>query len=125
MLTAIIREQDCIGCSRCIPACPVDAIVGTNKYLHTVLNAECIGCKLCVDPCPVDCIEMVEVAPPVDKLARAQKAKKRYQARQLRLQQEAQLQLPAYANAEEKRAKIKDEIRAALSRTKTKKNDAQ
>jgi electron transport complex protein RnfB len=55
---AIIDEQTCIGCTKCLQACPVDAIVGAAKQLHGVLGAECTGCELCVDVCPVDCIQM-------------------------------------------------------------------
>ena len=55
---AFIHEEQCIGCTKCIQACPVDAIVGAAKQMHTVLSAECTGCDLCVEPCPVDCIEM-------------------------------------------------------------------
>lgn len=120
MLLALIREAECIGCSKCIPACPVDAIVGTNKYLHYVLEAECIGCKLCVDPCPVDCIEMVPAKANIDKPQRAAKAKQRHLARQRRLAQEAQYQLPVYANVEERSNKIKADISAALSRAEHK-----
>jgi Na+-translocating ferredoxin:NAD+ oxidoreductase subunit B len=56
---AVIDENRCIGCTLCIQACPVDAILGAAKQLHTVIAAECTGCELCVPPCPVDCIEMV------------------------------------------------------------------
>ena len=55
---AFIREAECIGCTKCIQACPVDAIVGAAKLMHTVIADECTGCDLCVEPCPVDCIEM-------------------------------------------------------------------
>lgn len=55
---AFIIEEDCIGCTKCIQACPVDAILGSSKRMHTVIESECTGCDLCVDPCPVDCIEM-------------------------------------------------------------------
>lgn len=58
---AIIREDECIGCTKCIQACPVDAILGAAKHMHTVIESECTGCDLCVEPCPVDCIDMVEV----------------------------------------------------------------
>lgn len=63
---AIIREDECIGCTKCIQACPVDAIVGAAKLMHTVIEAECTGCDLCVPPCPVDCIDMVEVTPSIN-----------------------------------------------------------
>lgn len=59
---AVIREAECIGCTKCIQACPVDAILGAAKQMHTVIEAECTGCDLCVEPCPVDCIDMVPVA---------------------------------------------------------------
>jgi electron transport complex protein RnfB len=55
---AVINELLCIGCTKCIPPCPVDAIVGSTKHMHTVIASECTGCGLCVAPCPVDCIEM-------------------------------------------------------------------
>ncbi len=58
---AVIREAECIGCTACIKACPVDAILGANKRMHTVIAKECTGCELCVAPCPVDCIDMVAV----------------------------------------------------------------
>ncbi len=58
---AIIVEKDCIGCTLCIQACPVDAIMGAAKQMHTVIEAECTGCELCLPPCPVDCILMVPI----------------------------------------------------------------
>lgn len=58
---AYIREDECIGCTKCIQACPVDAILGAAKQMHTVIMDECTGCDLCVEPCPVDCIDMVPV----------------------------------------------------------------
>lgn len=58
---AYIREDECIGCTKCIQACPVDAILGAAKLMHTVIASECTGCDLCVEPCPVDCIDMVEI----------------------------------------------------------------
>lgn len=58
---AVIDESTCIGCTRCIQACPVDAILGGPKLMHTVIAQECTGCELCVAPCPVDCIDMVPV----------------------------------------------------------------
>ena len=58
---AVIREDECIGCTKCIQACPVDASLGAAKQMHTVIEHECTGCDLCVEPCPVDCIDMVSV----------------------------------------------------------------
>src|SRR5690606_20722659 len=55
---AVIDEAHCIGCTLCIQACPVDAIVGANKQMHTVIPDLCTGCELCIPPCPVDCIDM-------------------------------------------------------------------
>ncbi|MGK0408755.1 MAG: electron transport complex protein RnfB [Shewanella psychromarinicola] len=59
---AYIREDECIGCTKCIQACPVDAILGAGKLMHTVIVKDCTGCDLCVEPCPVDCIDMIPVA---------------------------------------------------------------
>ena len=63
---AIIDEDVCIGCTKCIQACPVDAILGAAKQMHTVISDECTGCELCVEPCPVDCIDMVPTATTVE-----------------------------------------------------------
>lgn len=58
-MVAFIREAECIGCTKCILACPVDAILGAAKQMHTVISDLCTGCDLCVEPCPVDCIDMI------------------------------------------------------------------
>lgn len=58
-LVALIDEAACIGCTKCLPPCPVDAIIGGRKQMHTIIAALCTGCELCVEPCPVDCISMV------------------------------------------------------------------
>lgn len=60
-MVAFIREAECIGCTKCIQACPVDAILGAARQMHTVIASECTGCDLCVEPCPVDCIDMIPV----------------------------------------------------------------
>ena len=105
---AYIREAECIGCTKCIQACPVDAILGAAKLMHTVLVDECTGCDLCVAPCPVDCIDLVPLeqvaaapialvgglaATPAQRNARAarrEQARRRFEQRQQRLQREAQ-----------------------------------
>jgi electron transport complex protein RnfB len=83
---AVIEEQFCIGCTLCIQACPVDAILGANKFMHTVIASDCTGCDLCIAPCPVDCIKMVPVEP--ERLwttADATQARLRYESRQARI----------------------------------------
>ncbi len=66
-LPTIVRidEQSCIGCTLCIQACPVDAILGAAKQMHTVIETECTGCNLCIPPCPVDCIHIIEIKPTI------------------------------------------------------------
>lgn len=101
---AFIREAECIGCTKCIQACPVDAIVGAAKLMHTVIVDECTGCDLCVAPCPVDCIDMLPlssaaVVPIVGGLAfdetqrvargaKRNRARQRFEARNARLRAE-------------------------------------
>ena len=83
---AVIDEERCIGCTLCIQACPVDAILGAPKQMHTILDSWCTGCELCIAPCPVDCIAMVKVVPErawTD--ADAALARQRYYARNDRL----------------------------------------
>lgn len=103
---AFIREAECIGCTKCIQACPVDAIVGAAKLMHTVIIDECTGCDLCVAPCPVDCIDLLPLPSPMivpivgglafdeaQRLARTAKrghARQRFEARNMRLQREEQ-----------------------------------
>ena len=91
-LVAVIDEDICIGCTKCIQACPVDAIVGAGKRMHTVIAAECTGCELCVAPCPVDCIDLVPVSahalPRERVMQRAVLARARFEARGARLARE-------------------------------------
>jgi Na+-translocating ferredoxin:NAD+ oxidoreductase subunit B len=86
---ALIDEDVCIGCTKCIQACPVDAIVGAAKRMHAIIASECTGCELCIPPCPVDCIEMLATArqplPRADMLARAAHARMRFDNRNQRL----------------------------------------
>ena len=90
---AVIDEAACIGCTLCIQACPVDAIAGAAKQMHTVIPELCTGCDLCVAPCPVDCIAMLPVTPGQTgwdawSQAQADAARERYHARTARLQRE-------------------------------------
>lgn len=84
---AVIREAECIGCTKCIQACPVDAIVGAAKLMHTVIGDECTGCELCIAPCPVDCIDLIALAPAEaeQQRARADQFRTRHQQRLARL----------------------------------------
>lgn len=82
-MVAVIREAECIGCTKCIQACPVDAILGAAKSMHTIITDECTGCELCIAPCPVDCIVMV---PASDQTEKAAQFRQRYLARQQRLE---------------------------------------
>lgn len=85
---AVIDESHCIGCTLCIDACPVDAIVGAPKRMHTVLASACTGCELCLPPCPTDCIRLVVLEPGRRWTADdAQAARRRYTLRQARLTQ--------------------------------------
>ncbi|HMK15102.1 MAG TPA: electron transport complex subunit RsxB [Burkholderiales bacterium] len=88
MEIAVIDEQTCIGCTLCIEACPVDAIIGASKQMHTVITAYCTGCELCIPPCPVDCIRMAPAAHPVWSRQDADAARERFNLRNLRLQRE-------------------------------------
>ena len=137
---AYIREAECIGCTKCIQACPIDAIVGAAKLMHTVLIDECTGCDLCVAPCPVDCIEMhplpLGTLPVVGGLAssleelRARAAKRdharqRFERRNTRLQREEQ-QKQAEREARAQRAAqpavvTLDPVQAALERVRAQK----
>ena len=90
---AVIREMECIGCTLCIQACPVDAIVGAPKQLHVVINERCTGCDLCVPPCPVDCITMLPITENQTgwnawSATQAKTAKQQYESRKIRLERE-------------------------------------
>lgn len=94
---AVIVEENCIGCTKCIEACPVDAILGAAKLMHTVITEECTGCELCVAPCPVDCIIIqtqpgLETLNSIEKRKRAKHARQRYEARCLRKEQQKETQ---------------------------------
>ncbi len=136
---AFIREAECIGCTKCIQACPVDAIVGAAKLMHTVIIDECTGCDLCVAPCPVDCIEMrplTMVLPIVGGLAtndherqarslKRDRARRRFEQRNARLQREEEQKL-AERLARTKRAApvaaaTENPVQAAIERVRAQK----
>jgi electron transport complex protein RnfB len=87
-LVALIDEEVCIGCAKCLPPCPVDAIVGAQKQMHTVVLSLCTGCELCVAPCPVDCISMVPREQLIDAPPAPQPAdnRVRFEARKARIE---------------------------------------
>ncbi len=87
LAVALVDEARCIGCARCIDACPVDAIAGAQGYMHTVIADYCTGCELCLPPCPVDCIEMVPWRKPWTR-SDAQGAKLRSGLRKKRIELE-------------------------------------
>lgn len=117
LLQAKIRADECIGCTKCIQACPVDAIIGAAKQLHTILENECTGCGLCVEPCPVDCITMVNIP---TKNYVADKARERFQARQLRLQKTAKVTaihlVTPTVGLESKKAYIEEAVKRAKNK---------
>ena len=117
---ALIREAECIGCTKCIDACPTDAILGSAKHMHTVITAECIGCKLCVLPCPVDCIDILtfDAVKPDHTLRKQQieHIKHRFHARKNRLQEKKENSIAAYSLDKQKLY-----ITEAIAREKVKK----
>lgn len=131
VLLAVIDEEHCIGCTLCIQACPVDAIIGANKLMHTVIPDYCTGCELCVAPCPVDCIHMV----PTNSqwtTEKAKQARKRYERRQQRLSQQhdealnspaarllatkPELTPLAYADKQQRQTQIQEALKKARAR---------
>ena len=135
LTVAVIDESLCIGCTLCIQACPVDAIVGAAKRMHTVLPALCTGCDLCVPPCPMDCIAMVPVAPPrAWTRADADASRARFEARKQRLvheqaENDARLQSKAIAKlamlrddpdlADAEKARKRAVVEAAIARARS------
>lgn len=113
----VIREDECIGCTKCIQACPVDAILGSAKQMHTVISAECTGCELCITPCPVDCIDIVSI--PRQNVSKADYYRNRFQGRETRLHQKNQTNRPTFDKTLLKNEK-KAYIEAALMRAQNK-----
>ncbi|HJW81380.1 MAG TPA: RnfABCDGE type electron transport complex subunit B [Acidiferrobacterales bacterium] len=130
---AVIDEPACIGCRKCLDVCPVDAILGARKRMHTVLDAECNGCALCLPACPVDCIALVSVENPARTdspwpeytRAEVEHWRLRTEARLARLRKK--LKAPraarsATAPATGERARMRAEIQAAVARVRAKKS---
>lgn len=116
---ALIDEQHCIGCTLCIAACPVDAIVGASKRMHTVLADWCTGCDLCIPPCPVDCIQMIPVSPDRQwSTDDARLARQRYESRNRRLAQPETQESPTppIVNAAHKMSVIEQALARARAR---------
>ncbi len=123
---AVIDEAWCIGCTLCLQACPVDAIAGAAKVMHTVIAAHCTGCELCIPPCPVDCIQLVAAARPagrVSRMAYADQSRRRYRARQARLATPAEKPRPegrpiAMAHVDKKQSAVQRALERARDRIK-------
>jgi len=126
---AEIDEAACIGCRKCLDVCPVDAIVGARRLMHSVIAAECTGCELCLPPCPVDCIRLTPVAAPshpgrwpdYDE-EEVRRARRRFEQR---LARHGRRRMPAFASARVAETRTdsagkKAEIRAAVARVRAK-----
>jgi electron transport complex protein RnfB len=119
-LLAVIREAECIGCTKCIKVCPVDAIIGAAKSMHTIIADECTGCELCIPACPVDCIDLIETAEgPATNPQKASLARQRFNSRNQRIaveKKKSDAKQTVTTNAK------LDYINSALARVKAKKN---
>ena len=123
---ARIVEADCIGCTKCIQVCPVDAIVGSSKLMHTVVADLCTGCELCVPACPVDCITLDPMPlAQADDRAHADAARSRFKRRERRLARErdARERKLAASKADVAAATTRNPVLEALARAKAKKKD--
>jgi len=125
-MLARIVEADCIGCTKCIQACPVDAIIGASKLMHTVLADDCTGCELCVPACPVDCIVLEPMPIAQNDAAHADAARTHFRRREARLarwQAEREAELAARKAAVDTAASPVNPVLAALARAKAKQQE--
>ncbi len=106
-LVAVINEADCIGCTKCLPPCPTDAILGASKHMHTVIPALCTGCELCVAPCPVACISMVPAQSKEWTQEDAERSRHRYQLKHQRLAKQEAEKAERLAKQKQLLAKLK------------------
>jgi electron transport complex protein RnfB len=125
---AKIDESMCIGCEKCLLACPVDAIVGSKKLMHTVISSECTGCELCIEPCPMDCISLTELAAKdqptnlSDEQYQTQQNRDRYKFHQQRIADTKSQQRNVYKNiASAQNMDKKAYIAASLAKFRNKK----
>ncbi|SEQ98787.1 electron transport complex protein RnfB [Solimonas aquatica] len=119
-LLARIDEAVCIGCTKCIQACPTDAILGAANLMHTVIAEECSGCELCIPPCPVDCISMVDVGEALPVEQTAPQYRQRYEARAARLQR---WEDEARAEREARLRNLADPVARALAAAQAKRQN--
>jgi electron transport complex protein RnfB len=117
LLLAVIDESACIGCTLCIEACPVDAIIGAARRMHAVLPSLCSGCELCVAPCPVDCIAMIPAQRPWTR-EDARDARLRHDARRARLARNERIANRKPVAPPDERDKRQAAVAAALSRAR-------
>ncbi len=130
---ASIREEECIGCTKCIQACPVDAIIGASKQMHTIITDACNGCGLCLPPCPVDCIDWL----PSDQLTRddvftmANQSRERYHLSQQRRARNLQRDTEKHQHAKLQQGSTQDTVEArkramaeAMQRARAKKKQS-
>jgi len=126
-MLARIVEADCIGCTKCIQACPVDAIVGSAKWMHTVIVDDCTGCELCIPACPVDCIDLEPMPLAQIDQAHADQARQHFQRRETRLAQQRErrdAELAARKAEVDTQAGPVNPVLAALARAKAKQQDS-
>lgn len=127
--TAVIDSTHCIGCTKCIKVCPVDAIIGAAKQLHVIINNDCTGCQLCLPTCPVDCIDLIDntdltstwtIGAPAPRLAQAAHHRALYQNRQTRLKT-IEIAKTKTRQAQQQTKDLQADIQAAIQRAKAKK----